>query len=409
LLLLPLVWGTAVLAQAPDHPGARELDDAVRQAAGYLVRAHEQDGRFRYRINLDPTVEVPPAYNMLRHAGTMYALAAYYWHASEDRERDEVWQVLARAGRFLQDQVGRIPAGPGLVVVWSRPAVSDSVIAKAKLGGAGLGLIALAELERIEPGFNPPGTLEGLGRFILSMQREDGRYYSLYVPARGGIDDSWQSLYYPGEAALGLLTLHRLHPGEQWTRSAAAALQYLAVTRRGQDAVPPDHWALLATARLLELRPAGLEAAARQAIVGHAAQVCREMIRCQRRQDAHPQLVGCFEADGRTTPTATRLEGLLAALPVLSGDARFEPLADEISQACHQGVRFLLRSQIRTGAGRGGFPRAIAPLPASDPHFSPAFNRRVGEIRIDYVQHAMSALLQYRHHWHGVRSPAEAR
>ena len=62
-----------------------------------------------------------------------------------------------------------------------------------------------------------------------------------------------------------------------------------------------------------------------------------------------------------------------------------------------KGLRFLLRSQITSGEYAGAIPRAIQPLPESHPRFNKAFNRRATEVRIDYVQHALSAMLQYQH------------
>ena len=52
--------------------------DAVSLCAGYLMDACTANGRFVYRVNLDPAVVLKPRYNILRHAGAMYALALYH-------------------------------------------------------------------------------------------------------------------------------------------------------------------------------------------------------------------------------------------------------------------------------------------------------------------------------------------
>ena len=57
------------------------------------------------------------------------------------------------------------------------------------------------------------------------------------------------------------------------------------------------------------------------------------------------------------------------------------------------GVQFLLNAQLRDGPYAGAVPRAIQRLP-SEPATS-KFNRRATEVRIDYVQHAMSAWMGY--------------
>ena len=56
--------------------------------------------------------------------------------------------------------------------------------------------------------------------------------------------DKWQSLYYPGEAALGLLTLAEIDVEEREKSTQVSAL--------GED-IEHDHWALLATARSLSM------------------------------------------------------------------------------------------------------------------------------------------------------------
>ena len=54
---------------------------------------------------------------------------------------------------------------------------------------------------------------------------------------------------------------------------------------------------------------------------------------------------------------------------------------------------------IPSGKYAGGIPRAIHPLPENHPRFDRSFNERATEVRIDYVQHALSAMLNYREHF----------
>ncbi|MCB0385783.1 MAG: hypothetical protein KDD43_10350, partial [Bdellovibrionales bacterium] len=98
--------------------------------------------------------------------------------------------------------------------------------------------------------------------------------------------------------------------------------------------------------------------------------------------------------DGRTTPTATRLEGLLAAYEFLP-DSESE-LKAEILRVSRLGVGFLIKNQIKDeGPFKGAIPRAIGPVKkGQDRNSIRQFNLRATEIRIDYVQHALSAMLQ---------------
>jgi len=104
-------------------------------------------------------------------------------------------------------------------------------------------------------------------------------------------------------------------------------------------------------------------------------------------------VVGAFSEDGRTTPAATRMEGLLAALRFLPpGEAT---LRAQALDAVRYAMRFLLATLVRSGPHAGAIPRAVAPLPEEHSDFSRKFNRRATEVRIDYVQHALSAMLAY--------------
>ena len=170
-------------------------------------------------------------------------------------------------------------------------------------------------------------------------------------------------------------------------QAATDAMVYLARTRRGRSTVEADHWALLATGRLLSL---GEPSVPREALLRHALQICDSILT----ENDGVTLVDQtgFQADGRTCPTATRLEGMLAALTFLSRD---DPIRSRIELAVTPGTRFLLRSQVRSGPYAGGIPRAIQRLPDGHELATRSFNERAGEIRIDYVQHALCAMLQY--------------
>ena len=364
---------------------------AIHSSAEYLSRVCDENGKFAYRINLSPAVEVKPKYNLLRHSGTIYALGSY----NQVYPNGQTRKTLKRATDFLKDlTIAPFPGNEKILAVWSHPKLTrGETILQAKLGGTGLGLVALLSVEQTMPGTTPVEYLRRLGNFLLFMQKKDGGFYSKFIPERGGRDDSWTSLYYPGEAALGLIMLYEKDPSLVWLQAAADCIAYLARKRQGKKIVESDHWALLATARLLPLYDRCQKPLPRQAIVKHAVQICGSILKSMPLKYGSPLRYGSFTEDGRTTPTATRLEGLLAALTFLPGD--YTTLRNQMVVAIQDGIKFLLRARVRSGEFAGGMPRAIKRLPANHPRFSESFNRRATEIRIDYVQHALSAMLQY--------------
>jgi hypothetical protein len=155
--------------------------------------------------------------------------------------------------------------------------------------------------------------------------------------------------------------------------------------------VPADHWALLATEKLLSLENIDEVPVPRELLVNHAIQISEAILQDQIEDPERPEYDGGFTEDGRTTPTATRLEGLQAALNVLPPD---HELRRRIETAVPRGISFLLRAQVSEGEFSGAYPRAVGKIDPDLPD-ADAFNRRATEVRIDYVQHALSAMIQY--------------
>jgi hypothetical protein len=374
--------------QAPAaSAGSSTVAAALDRSAQYLAGLCDERGQFTYRVHLDPNVAVPPAYNELRHAGAVYALAQYCQRTPDPAVHD----AMLRGARFLrQELLAPVPGNQRMLAAWLAPELADeSAPRQAKLGGAGLALVALLTVEQVAPGSTPLEELRGLGRFIIFMQKSDGTFYSKFVPDAGR-SDIWDSDYYPGEAALGLILLYAQDPARQWLETAAKALD--GIVQRGAATRPtfPDQWFLLAAAQMLRLEPDASLPMSRDTLLAHARQICEDMLREQQRQAAaYPQIAGCFTEDGRSCPSATRLEGLLAALRFLP--ANDPQLQASIRASIEDGMRFLLRCQITTGPHAGAFPRVL--LGYAQPQNTDKL--RAQEVRIDYVQHAMSALIGY--------------
>ena len=277
-----------------------------------------------------------------------------------------------------------------MLAVWSDGAITHSPGPRqAKLGGSGLGLVALASYEQLEPGSIPLEEFRALGRFIVYLQKPDGNFHSKYIPSEGGPSDQWTSLYYPGEAALGLVMLYELDPDPLWLESASKAIGYLAESRQTQTEVPADHWALLATSRLMALQTElPLE---RLTLINHAIQICGSILQDQVDHSQATECIGGFDPHGRTTPTATRLEGLLAALKCLPENYF---AYGRVKASIPPAIQCLLRAQVSAGPQRGAVPRAMRPRVGESKAIA-SFNQRATEVRIDYVQHALSAWIEY--------------
>jgi hypothetical protein len=344
------------------------------------MKACSPRGRFAYIVD---TADggVSRSYNIVRHAGAIYSLAMYNQYHPDARAVD----TMTRAAAFMRTVYMSRDSRSNELVVWSKAAGFGT---ETDLGASALGLVALTEVARARPGSIPIEDLQSLARTVISMQRPDGSFFSKYRagvgPVRGG-----ESLYYPGEAALGLIDLYELDHSRQWLDAAANGLSYLAKSRQGAEKLPEDHWALIATAELLPHHDHGASPASRGALIRHARAICKAMLAEQITAANDPRLRGGFTPDGRTTPTATRLEGLLAALEFLPREDA--ALRAKIEAGVKLGVSFLLRAQIVSGPFAGGLP-GIAPGRTSVAIKEAA---QESEVRIDYVQHALCAWLRY--------------
>jgi hypothetical protein len=352
----------------------RELGDAITSAGAYLSRACSKEGKFVYQVETGSGT-VDPSYEIVRHAGAMYSLG------SLDREQHnaETARTITNAAAFLEHNYVGPGVRTGQIAVWGRPFPEPS---DAELGATALGMLALLEARRIDQHIVSLEDLQGMGRTILFLQRDDGSFIHRYRPGVGP-DLNWHSLFYPGEAALALVSLYEVDHNSEWLEAAGKALAYLARTRSGSTKVPRDHWALIATAELLPYCERNECKVTRAELVGHAVQICNELLSSQQLALGDPALDGSFDAPGRIAIAAASLEGLLAAYEFLPPEER--ELRTRIQAAATRGIDFLLRAQIKSGPYAGGMPLTSIPEKSGG-----------SIIRIDFVQHSLSAWIRYR-------------
>ena len=368
------------------------VETAMRDAAGYLVRHLDDHGRFVYSVRLEGKAR-QDEYNVLRHAEALQALSAYH-DLTPSAETREV--LLRGATYLLKRHVRTVARHPGLRAVYSLPGEEmKGTNALIKLGGCGLGLCVLTKAHRLDSAAVPQSVLRELGNFILFMQESNGRFRSTYDDQAQSFG-SFDSLFYPGEAMLGLAWLHRIDPDPRWLEATWNGLTYLAERRRNLPTwrLPPDHWSIIATAEVLEQDGASKSPEARQQLVAHVRAIARKMLREQWNTSWAPGWTGSFGLRAAIPSSATRLEGLTALASLLpAGD----PDREAVERSVTSGLEFVLRGQVLSGEARGGFTRALRlPIPYG--------TEMAGEIRIDYVGHALGALVGWHKGWETTNS-----
>jgi hypothetical protein len=228
---------------------AEAVREAIALAGAYLVRETSSKGKFTYRYDAYED-DGGSGYNMLRHAGTTYAMFQTYRLTGDE----EVFDAAARAAGYFRARMREDDKHPGEWFI-----LDDGGSRKrAKLGGAGLGLLAFIEMEKARPGSSDYEAMFGLARHLVRNQQEDGSFDSFY-DWDGRERTDRKSTFYPGEALLALVRMHQLTGDERWVDVAVKGADYLVddrwVALGLRIYVPPDAWLLQALEELDRVRP----------------------------------------------------------------------------------------------------------------------------------------------------------
>jgi hypothetical protein len=352
-----------------DRISREELRSAAEGGGQYLTRAVRPDGRFAYTY-WPKTDSVPDEYNILRHAGTVYAMLELYELTGDDA----LLGAARRAIGYLLQSVELCPTSAGPL-----PCIVED--GYTKLGGNALAAIALARTIEVTGDDQTMPLLLDLGRWIQRAQSEGGRFAIQKQSYPAGQVADFVSGYYPGEALLALTRIYALDPDETWLDAAEAGALYLINVRDGglpDSSLPHDHWLLIALNELYRQRPNPL-------YVDHALRTADAMLQSQNRHPAYADWLGSFNEPPRSASTATRVEGLCAAYR-LARDFGHPQEAEAILEGMWLGAGFQLQTQFRPESAMylpdperalGGFHRSLTDF----------------EIRVDYVQHNISSLV----------------
>ncbi|MGH7438671.1 MAG: hypothetical protein ACRENE_23535, partial [Polyangiaceae bacterium] len=365
---LPLVRG---MVARPAEVTPPMLLQAVRAGAEYLARILNRQGRYIYqyqaRTDRDDT-----AYGWLRHAGTTYALFEAYGELGVPVFLEKGQLALAYLDGHLVDD----PDGHGKYVLDTNDEEQQ------KVGGAGLALLAYTEHAFVTGDRSNLETMRALARLIMSRQYDDGRFRAnIDVPALEGHSAlKKEPVYYVGEAVLGLMRLYAIDPQPAYLDSARRAANWVVRVRDAivsEDNQEHDHWISYALNDLYRVTrdPAYLE---------HAYKIARAITKKLHREGSAPapDWAGSFY-EGQSTPAATRLEAYDADISA----SRFAGKPEGwLLDPAREVARSTLSHQYR---------------PDND-YWLPNPDKAVGgvrespyvdDVRIDYVQHCMSAWL----------------
>ncbi len=354
---------------APRPTLTREvLLEVSKRGADYLRRSVRENGSFVYSYLPKSNAE-KSSYNMVRHAGTIYSMLDIY----ETTKDPELLAAAERAIAYL------------LIFIkeWGNDNDGARIMTyggKIKLGGVALTAVALAEHVKVTGKKDHLEIAQGLCRYMVKEQAKTGRFiHSRYYPS--GAIGSHISQYYPGEALLGLLRVYSIDKNEEWLDAADRGARYLIEVRDKGIKTPDlthDHWLLYALNELYRFRKNDL-------FLKHAMNIATAIELKQNRDPAFPDWFGSYYKPPRSTPTACRCEGMVAAYLMARDHGQKDRLEGMLENIKHN-AGFQLENQL--GPERalycgdpqralGGFTRGLTNF----------------EVRIDYVQHNISALI----------------
>jgi Beta-L-arabinofuranosidase, GH127 catalytic domain len=358
------------MVQRPAHVTAALLFDGVRRGADYLARVLSDEGRYVYMYH--PAEDRDDAgYGWLRHAGTTYALLEAYEQFAVPLYLEKSERALA----YLKRRMRNDPESQGKYVLDTLDEEQQ------KVGGAGLALLAFAEHAAATGKRDNIDTMRALARFIAAQQFADGHLRSnADLPEESGKKRKREPIYYPGEAILALMRLYAIDPQSAYLETARRAADWIVHTRDAnttEDTQEHDHWMAYACNDLYR-------ATSDPAYVSHAQKIARAILKKQKNSAnaPAPDWIGAFY-QGESTLAATRLEAYDSVIRL----TRFTGLPDSgLLGAAQDAGTFLVGQQFGTENAywlrnpskvAGGVRESLF----------------VSDVRIDYVQHAMSAWL----------------
>lgn len=354
-----------------DTVDSNHVIHSLELANHYLKSIVKPNGAFIYSY-LPKKDQVADRYNFLRHSGTTFAMLELY----EKFKDPEMLSCAKSAISFILSH--RQPKTISGIE-------TSCIIEKGfvKLGGNALTILMLAKYTETTGDMQHLATMQSLARWMTCQQLEDGRYEAHKQDFKTDEIKNFTSEYYPGEAIFSLVRLYNIDNNPEWLDSAEKNAQFLINIRdKGlkTEKLIHDHWLLYGLNELYRHR-------ANDLYLTQAMRIATAITLTQHHKKAELDWNGGYYSPPRSTPTATRMEGLCAAY-ALAKDFNEPEMAQKIRTCIDQCVKFQLQTQFHPESAMylpnpkralGGFHQSLTNF----------------EIRIDYVQHNVSALIAY--------------
>jgi len=376
-------------ASAPVHKPARDLSQltplqkqlylATQRAGRWLDRMNALNGRFEHGLQ--------PALNLrlegdhpLRQAGAAFTLARAAHFLDDDNQTAHARQaVLALLENTVADKVKKV-----------RHSVLPSPIVN-RLSYAALLVLAIHELP------NPDADLlaksDQLCEYIRAQQRSDGSLRCREaVAGERGDDDPEEAQQFPGQALYALMRSQQQRPAAWKTDLVLQATPFYLKCWRDHKGREFVAWQTAACAEAF--------AATKEKVFAEAVFEMNDWL-CGLQQEGldpqHPQWLGGFPTvvEGKVVSQAPDVTSAVCAEALAEACRTTRQQGDlkrheRYTAALERTLQFLTTLQY-TEADTQHYADWYRPKLQGGFHF----NHQDGNLRIDYTQHALAALVQY--------------
>ncbi len=363
----------------PAANGPDEWRRAAIDGGDFVLRQIRPDNRFHYQyFPLNDHHPESDEYSVPRHAGTVYSLALLYGLTGLERFKVGAEKAMS----WLVDNLD--PCGDdGYCVTKARGDFAD-------LGSSALTLVGMIEYQRQTGDARYADEARRIAAWIRSMQKPDGDFYhSFHVPVAAP-DIFVRSMFYSEEAALALVMAHEALGDAVDLQAAERALDYLTGPKYdafflGWFVYGADHWTCIAAE---EAWPRLKKPRYLDFCNGYAEFVRR--LQYDAADWDNTDFDGHYGFSGLMVPQAPGAAGFSEAIISTRALARHhgrDDLLPALDAQIAAAMDALARERVQPDnawmmpdpdAARGGIRRSLVEQ----------------EVRIDFTQHALSALIR---------------
>ena len=337
------------------------IEECARYAGDNLAFSQSCNGKFKYIYDAEKDEYDDSDYNIVRHAGATYALLDLYKELKEVKYLDAGTAGLDYLLSFTQ------------MITWDEWAINYN--SNMKVGTVSLAILGMVRYWEATDNDRYNLYVEKFANFIVSQQRKDGAFAGEYGKKE-------EDLYYSGEAFFALALAYDMLEKGTYRRAIEDALEFYWSSDYDYDESAFIPWASSGCAKWYEMTDNK-----------DFRDFCFEMTDIQltrqnlidESDDLGNSIYGCI--NGPTVNTGVYLEGIGDALRIASSESDTVRI-NNYHNCLKAGIEWLLTLQFRKEKqlghpirGFGGFHRGFE---VDDAYL----------IRIDYTQHAISAILR---------------